>query len=148
MPGELFLDTSAWFPALASWHPLHSSLAAILSQAVGEGGRPVTSNLVVAETHALLLRRSGRKAAVGFLREVSAPLIVVVSSTPELEGRALREWIERYDDQDFSLADAVSFAVMDERGIEEALTLDHHFRVAGFRTRPARNGLHQSRRPG
>lgn len=42
-------------------------------------------------------------------------------------------WLARYDDQDFSFADAVSFAVMTERGIREALTLDHRFAVAGFR---------------
>ena len=41
-------------------------------------------------------------------------------------------WLARYDDQGFSFADAVSFAVMTERGIREALTLDRHFVVAGF----------------
>ena len=41
-------------------------------------------------------------------------------------------WLARYDDQGFSFADAVSFAVMTERGIRDALTLDHHFVVAGF----------------
>jgi predicted nucleic acid-binding protein len=46
------------------------------------------------------------------------------------------EWLERYDDQDFSFADAVSFAVMTERGITDALTLDRHFQGAGFRVLP------------
>lgn len=136
MAVELFLDTSAWFPALASWHSDHASLAATLREAVAEDARPVTTNLVVAETHALLLRRGGRTAAMSFLRELKVPGVSVVYSTNDVEGRAVRDWIERYDDQDFSLADAVSFAVMAARGIQEALTLDHHFRVAGFRTRP------------
>lgn len=105
--------------------------------AAADGLRPVTTNLVVAETHALLVNRVHRSAALAFLRRVREPRLVLLTSTPELEERALRDWIERYDDQDFSLADAVSFAVMAERGIEEALTLDRHFRVAGFRTRPA-----------
>jgi len=50
--------------------------------------------------------------------------------------QAQREWLERFDDQDFSLTDAVSFAVMTKRGIREALALDRHFCVAGFSVLP------------
>ena len=39
---------------------------------------------------------------------------------------------------DFSLADAVSFAVMKARKIREALTLDAHFGVAGFAMVPGK----------
>jgi predicted nucleic acid-binding protein len=58
--------------------------------------------------------------------------MVVETSTPEIETRAIEEWLARFNDQDFSLTDAVSFAVMSERGIRDALALDHHFTVAGF----------------
>lgn len=95
--------------------------------------RLVTTNLVVAETHALLLRRVGRAPALTFARTVGESPNLVVRSTCEIEEAAVREWLDRYGDRDFSLADAVSFAVMTERRIEEALTLDHHFAVAGFR---------------
>ena len=37
----------------------------------------------------------------------------------------------------YPLADAGSFAVMSELGIREALTLDHHFTVAGYVILPA-----------
>src|SRR5438034_917898 len=46
------------------------------------------------------------------------------------------DWLERYDDQNFSFTDAVSFAGMAERGITDALTLDGHFAAAGFRVVP------------
>jgi len=42
----------------------------------------------------------------------------------------------RFDDQPCSLADAVSFAVMKQRGIRDALTLDRHFGIAGFTVIP------------
>ena len=46
------------------------------------------------------------------------------------------DWLERYDDQGFSYTDAVSFAVMTERGIRDALAMDRHFATAGFTLLP------------
>jgi predicted nucleic acid-binding protein len=96
----------------------------------------VTTNLVIAETHALLLRRAGREPALAFAKTVRLPPNLIVWADAGLENQALSEWLERYDDQDFSFTDGVSFAVMQERRIEEALTLDQHFATAGFRMAP------------
>ena len=49
---------------------------------------------------------------------------------------AQHDWIDRFEDQTFSLTDAVSFAIMTERRITTALALDRHFRVAGFEVAP------------
>ena len=133
MPAEFFVDTSAWSPLSVANHPDHARLGTALRSLIRNHRRVVTTNLVVTETHALLLRRVGRAAALTFVQTVGEPPNVVVRSTRELETAAERNWLARYDDQDFSFADAVSFAVMTERGIREALTLDHHFVVAGFR---------------
>lgn len=35
-------------------------------------------------------------------------------------------------DKDWSLTDCISFVVMEQHGISEALTADHHFEQAGF----------------
>ena len=92
----------------------------------------MTTNLVLAETHALLLYRGHRAAALTFVRAAREAPNVIVSSTRELEERAVVDWLEQFDDQDFSFTDAVSFAVMQERGTGRALTLDRHFATAGF----------------
>ena len=97
----------------------------------------MTTNLVVAETHALLLRRAGLQAASAFLKAVREAPMQIEYITPEREEAAIGNWIERFSDQPFSLADAASFVVMTELGIQEALTLDHHFMAAGFITLPA-----------
>ena len=137
MAAELFVDTSAWYALALPRDPAHPRLARTLRERVSHGVRIVTTNLVVAETHALVLRRVGRGPAEAFARVVRGSPNLVVTSTPELEAAALDEWIGRFDDQDFSLTDAVSFAVMAERGIREALTQDRHFVIAGFVMVPA-----------
>ncbi|MGH2609018.1 MAG: type II toxin-antitoxin system VapC family toxin [Tepidiformaceae bacterium] len=132
MPAELFVDTSAWYPLAVRSHPDHGRLAQALRDRVRRGAQVVTTNLVVAETHALLLHRVGRDTALTFARTVREPPNIVVASSADLEARALTDWLERYADQDFSFADAVSFAVMTERGIDQAMALDRHYRTAGF----------------
>lgn len=136
MPAEVFVDTSAWY-AIAVRERDSARVEAALQQRLKSRARLVTTNLIVAETHALLLRRAGHEPAMAFVREVRRPPIVIVASNAELEERAVRDWLVRHDDQDFSFTDAVSFAVMSEHRIREALTLDSHFAAAGFATLPA-----------
>lgn len=132
MAVELFVDTSAWFALADRGAADHRSVERALRARVRSGARIVTTNLIVAETHVLLLRRASRAAALAFVREVGNAPNVVVTSTPELEARALRDWLGSYTDQAFSFTDAVSFSVLSERGIRDSLTLDRHFAVAGF----------------
>jgi predicted nucleic acid-binding protein len=131
--GELFVDTSAWYPLAVRSHPDHAALSAALRERVERRERVVTSNLVVAESHALIMRRAGIAAGVRFVQLVRASPNVVVASTSELEDAAINDWLRRYADQPFSMADAVSFAIMASRGIRDALTLDRHFAIAGYR---------------
>ena len=132
MARELFVDTSAWYPIVDRTHPDHARLADLMRDGVDAGVTLVTTNLVLAESHALIMRRMGNDVARTFLAGVRAPPNVVVFSTLELEAAAESEWLARYDDQNFSLTDAVSFAVMAARGTRESLSLDRHFTTAGF----------------
>ncbi len=137
--GELFVDTSAWFALADRASPHHHAVVAALQDALSDHRRLVTTNLVVAETHALLMRRISQAAALRFLEEVVMPPIDVVLSTPELEEAAVTDWLRQFRDHPFSFADAVSFALMRDRKINEALTLDHHFQIAGFAMLPRGN---------
>lgn len=136
MASELFVDTSAWYVLAVSSTPEHRKVSEALRQRIERGARIVTTNLIVAETHALLLRRTSRKVALLFVQEVRRTPNVVVTSSDEIEESAVTDWLERFDDQLFSFTDAVSFAVMADRGLREALALDHHFAVAGFEVLP------------
>lgn len=135
---ELFIDTSAWYPLVVRTHPDHQAVASSLREQVAAGVRVVTTNLVVSETHALLMRRASRAVALGFVQRVRQPPNLVVASSESLEREAIEQWLATFSDQAFSLCDAVSFAVMSRRGIAEALTLDRHFASAGFEMRPGK----------
>jgi len=133
---EIFVDTSAWYVAVVGGSPDAQRVRRALGERVRGAVRAVTTNLVVAETHALLLRRVNREVALAFTGQVGRAPNIVVHASPELESDAMRNWLEAFDDQDFSFTDAVSFAVMKERGIREAITLDRHFVTAGFTALP------------
>jgi uncharacterized protein len=45
---------------------------------------------------------------------------------------AARTFFSTRPDKEWSLTDCISFVVMNERGIGDALTNDHHFEQAGF----------------
>ena len=128
MAAEVFVDTSAWYPIAVEDHPDHGWLSDALASAIGGGRRVVTTNLIVAETYALLAARTGPSSALDFVRAVRKPPNEVVSSTPELEDSATR-WLGRqwpgysHPDWVISFTDAVSFEVISERGIREVLTL-------------------------
>lgn len=57
--------------------------------------------------------------------------VVVLPASDELFKSGVRFYSER-PDKDWSLTDCVSFVVMRERGMRDALTGDRHFEQAGF----------------
>jgi uncharacterized protein len=89
---------------------------------------------VLAEFLALVTaRRLNRTQALAFLQHLPLhPLIEIVWVDQRLHEQALT-LLEARPDKTYSLCDAVSFVLMKERGLLEALTTDHHFEQEGFR---------------
>jgi hypothetical protein len=58
--------------------------------------------------------------------------VTVVLSDPRLFQRGL-DLFEQRQDKGWSLTDCISFVVMTEMGLQEALTGDRHFEQAGFK---------------
>ena len=137
MRPPVFLDTSAWLAALSVRESRHEEVAACYAELVRSGTRLVTTNLVLAEVHALFMRRRGREHALTLLdlaRDDPTHELIVVDD--DLHDAAIDRWIRGYADQSFSLTDAVSFETMHRLEIEEALSLDQHFATAGFQLLP------------
>ncbi len=133
MSPPLFLDTSGWFAAISRREPAHQRTRAAYARQIRSAGMLVTTSLVVAEMHVLLLRFAGPAGALEFLDRLAAdPSHEIVDVDRDLRLAAIERWLRRFRDQDFSLTDAVSFEVMRQRRIRRALALDRHFAVAGY----------------
>ena len=133
MRGALFLDTTGWFAALSPRERGHEVARDAYVDAAQRGLLLVTTPLVAAETHTLIVRWRGPGAGALFLEtvfETGAHLIATLDA-PLFEA-ALARWIRRFADKPISLADAVSFEVMRRERIGRALTFDRHFEDAGF----------------
>jgi predicted nucleic acid-binding protein len=95
--------------------------------------RPVvTTSLVLAEVADGLARSSHRGVfgrLVRSLRAGSANRLIVVSAPLFDRGVAL---YEGRPDKQWSLTDCVSFIVMEDEAVSDALTGDRHFEQAGF----------------
>jgi uncharacterized protein len=59
--------------------------------------------------------------------------VEIVRLTPELLARGVELFRSRAD-KEWPLTDCMSFVVMQDKGLTEALTADHHFEQAGFKT--------------
>lgn len=136
MAKEIFVDASAWVAIGDPDDNYYAAAVPLYSRLLAEYQRLVTTNLILAESFVLLRKGVGLPRALDFLeRARKSPRIETVFSTLELELEA-ETILRRYDDHDFSYADAVSFALMRERGIRETFTFDHQFRVMGFKCVP------------
>ena len=133
MNGTLFLDTSGWLTAISGQEAAHERARAAYTEQMLGGGALVTTALVIAEMHVLLLELRGPAAALKFLDGVTAdPSHEVVDVDRDLRLAAIERWMRRFADQELSLTDAVSFEVMRRRKLRRALALDQNFAVAGY----------------
>ena len=93
----------------------------------------VTTRWVLAEVADALADPALRGPAGAFIEFVlTAPGFILPGGTDELFARGLALYRSRRD-KEWSLTDCISFAVMADEGLEEALTGDRHFPQAGFK---------------
>jgi predicted nucleic acid-binding protein len=126
----VFADSFYYFALLNqtdSHH--HKSIAATLSLS----GRIVTTDWILTELGDGMSAPANRTAfvnAVAQLRADADVLIVPFSAALRDQGLAL---FATRPDKEWSLTDCVSFVVMEQEGLTDALTGDRHFEQAGFR---------------
>lgn len=120
-------DSSAILALLDADDADHSRAVGVARQLAAERRPCFITNYIEAEAHALLLRKLGRTVARQWLLAGHLP---VVAAVPAEEQRA-KDILARHGDKDWTLCDAISFAVLDARRVSRAFTFDHHFRQYG-----------------
>lgn len=98
-----------------------------------DGTRLFTTNLVLAETHALLVARLRRAdTAFEFLTDIyGSDSTTIIRVTERDEQRAL-EILARTRDKLYSFTDVASFVVMERLGISQAFSFDRNFAQYGL----------------
>jgi predicted nucleic acid-binding protein len=133
-----YLDTSGWLAVVSERDGRHAAATKAYRTLIENGGRIVTSDLVVAEMHFLTVRHRSTEAGLRLLEELDRdPVHEVRYVDHELARRAIDRWLRPFPDRNLSLADAVGFEIMRSEGISTALAIDPHFQAAGFRVLPA-----------
>jgi len=132
LDAEVFLD-AAYLIALGVPEDQHRAQALEFFQMIQMARtRIVTHHGVLFEVGSSLSKRKFRPAAIQLLESIQSSSVVEIVPLTEKLARTGWDLFQRRPDKEWSWADCISFVVMRERGIRQALTTDEHFEQAGF----------------
>jgi predicted nucleic acid-binding protein len=124
---SLFVDTSAWYAAADRSDVSNARAKQLLS-----GDEPrVTTDHVLIETWWLLQSRLGRSAAVKFWEGLRGG-VAALETVGMADLEAAWSIASAFPDQDFSIVECTSFAVMQRLGLRRVVSFDDDFAVYRF----------------
>lgn len=127
---DVFADTAFWIGLVVKQDEHHERAQ---EWSLRITGRITTTAAVLLETANALARPTWRAHAVDLIDHLQQrPDVDVIELTADLRMRGW-ELYRRRPDKAWSLTDCVSFVIMESSGLIDALTVDDHFRQAGFR---------------
>jgi uncharacterized protein len=129
MPNRIFVDTS-FALALINERDQYHDQAENLSHRF-ENSPLITTDAVLLEI-GNAMAKDFREEAVAVIKVLRGSERVEVIETGERLFEKGLEVYEKYSDKTWGLVDCISFVVMQEHGLTEALTFDGDFTQAGF----------------
>ena len=124
-----FADTYYYLALLSENDAAHAGAA---QASRSYRGRVVTTAWVLAEVADAFAEPALRPSFLGLLEVLRGdPQVTIVPPTQEWFDRGIALYARR-PDKAWSLTDCISFVVMEQMGLSEALTADRHFEQAGF----------------
>ena len=132
MARQIFLDTS-YAIALSAPHDVYRAKATVLAMKIKrEKVSIVTTRAVMIEIGNSLSRQRSRSIAISLLNALEMDSQIKIEPLTEALFAKGKELFTKRPDKEWSLVDCISFVVMQEQEITEALTADAHFWQAGF----------------
>ena len=130
---QIWVDTGALLALASPRDQHHHRAVATLRRHAAAGVRWTSSVLVLAEFHLLAVQRRGAAAARASVASLLGDAAYEWLDVPvALVSQAMSNWLARFPDQSFSLADAVSFELMRRERLTQAFAFDEHYVTAGF----------------
>lgn len=131
---RIFVDTFAFVAMHVTSEQSHAPVLALMDALINDDTYFVTTDAVLTEFCNGLAKVALRNRAAVAVRAYRArDDFEVVHVTREIFDRAFTLYESR-PDKDWGLTDCMSFEVMKSQRIKAALTADHHFGQAGFKT--------------
>jgi predicted nucleic acid-binding protein len=127
----VFVDSSVFLSLEDPAEHSHAFAMRTFRELVSARSPLVSTNFVFDETYTLILTRLGRHRAVAWGESARSSKLIEFVRVDESHEQAAWDLILTFGDKDFSYTDATSFAVMSSLAIEEALSLDRHFKEYG-----------------
>jgi len=125
----VFADT-VYYLALTNPRDQYAALATGFT--IGFSGAFVTTAWVLTEVANSLTRGPDRALFLDLFRDLADDRrVTIVPPNQDLFEQGIELYAQR-PDKEWSLTDCISFIVMREYGLTDALTADHHFQQAGF----------------
>lgn len=129
---RVFLDTSYAVALSATTDENHARAVELADELETSGTHFITTRAILLEIGNALSKVRHRSAAIRLLTALeNDPKVEIVGASDELYRRAFEIFSDRVD-KEWGLIDCMSFVVMNDEGINDALTADNHFRQAGF----------------
>ncbi|CAN2042678.1 PIN domain-containing protein [Candidatus Magnetomoraceae bacterium gMMP-15] len=129
MTKPIFVDTSYILALLNSHDEFHNQALQLAGQI---DSQLITTEAILTEIGNALSKPLWRKLAVDTLNDLRDDEDVeILPVSPDLFSKALKFYSCRMD-KEWGLTDCISFVVMKDRNLTDALTTDHHFEQAGF----------------
>ena len=129
----VYVDAAGWIALVNRRDALHTEAVRIYKQRLQEQCQFITASVVLLEVGNWLSPAPLRGLAIDLLHRIEqSSLIEMVHVTPELYAKGWELYSNRLD-KDWGMIDCISFVIMQERNLTEALTSDHHFEQAGFK---------------